>query len=63
MSSIIGPMALGHKDELVFLGRDFGEQRNYSEADGSRDRLKKFAASIQEASIRPTMCCFRTRHA
>ncbi len=31
MSGRIGPMALGHKDELVFLGRDFGEQRNYSE--------------------------------
>ncbi|HLZ56209.1 MAG TPA: ATP-dependent zinc metalloprotease FtsH [Ktedonosporobacter sp.] len=31
MSSRIGPVALGHKDELVFLGRDFGEQRNYSE--------------------------------
>ena len=31
MSSLIGPMALGHKEELVFLGRDFGEQRNYSE--------------------------------
>ncbi|GCF08581.1 ATP-dependent zinc metalloprotease FtsH [Dictyobacter arantiisoli] len=31
MSQRIGPMALGHKEELVFLGRDFGEQRNYSE--------------------------------
>jgi len=31
MSSRIGPMALGHKEELVFLGRDSGEQRNYSE--------------------------------
>src|SRR5215467_1247327 len=31
MSTRIGPMALGHKEELVFLGRDFGEQRNYSE--------------------------------
>src|SRR5205085_5235367 len=31
MSSLIGPMALDHKEELVFLGRDFGEQRNYSE--------------------------------
>ncbi len=31
MSSRIGPVALGHKEELVFLGRDFGEQRNYSE--------------------------------
>src|SRR5437016_6290166 len=25
ISSRIGPMALGHKEELVFLGRDFGE--------------------------------------
>lgn len=31
MSSRIGPMALGRKEELVFLGRDFNEQRNYSE--------------------------------
>jgi cell division protease FtsH len=31
MSSRIGPLALGHKDELVFPGRNFGEQRNYSE--------------------------------
>ncbi len=31
MSSRLGPVALGHKEELVFLGRDFGEQRNYSE--------------------------------
>ncbi|MBV9119976.1 MAG: ATP-dependent zinc metalloprotease FtsH [Chloroflexi bacterium] len=32
MSSKIGPIALGHKEELVFLGREIGEQRNYSEA-------------------------------
>jgi cell division protease FtsH len=31
MSSRIGPMALGQKENLIFLGRDFGEQRNYSE--------------------------------
>lgn len=31
MSSRIGPLALGHKDEQVFLGRDLGEHRNYSE--------------------------------
>lgn len=31
MSSKLGPVALGLKDELVFLGRDIGEQRNYSE--------------------------------
>jgi cell division protease FtsH len=31
MSSRIGPVALGKKEELVFLGRDLNEQRNYSE--------------------------------
>jgi len=31
MNSRLGPVALGRKEELVFLGRDFGEQRNYSE--------------------------------
>lgn len=32
MSEKLGPLALGKKEELVFLGRDIGEQRNYSEA-------------------------------
>ncbi|HVC79533.1 MAG TPA: ATP-dependent zinc metalloprotease FtsH [Chloroflexota bacterium] len=31
MSDKLGPMAYGHKEEMVFLGRDLGEQRNYSE--------------------------------
>ncbi len=31
MSSRIGPIALGHKEEMVFLGREIGEQKNYSE--------------------------------
>jgi cell division protease FtsH len=31
MSKRLGPVALGHKDELVFLGREIGEQKNYSE--------------------------------
>src|SRR5437588_6131377 len=30
MSEKIGPLALGKKEELVFLGREIGEQRNYS---------------------------------
>ena len=32
MSDKLGPLALGKKEELVFLGREIGEQRNYSEA-------------------------------
>ncbi len=32
MSEKLGPLALGKKEEMVFLGREIGEQRNYSEA-------------------------------
>jgi cell division protease FtsH len=31
MSEKLGPMVFGEKEELVFLGREIGEQRNYSE--------------------------------
>lgn len=31
MSETLGPLTLGHKQEEVFLGRDIGQQRNYSE--------------------------------
>ena len=32
MSEKLGPITFGEKDEMVFLGREIGEQRNYSEA-------------------------------
>ncbi len=32
MSEKLGPMVYGQKDELVFLGREIGEQRDYSDA-------------------------------
>jgi len=48
MSRRIGPMALGHKEELVFLGRDFGEQRNYSEQT-AREIDEEIHRIIQEA--------------
>ncbi|MHB8509603.1 MAG: ATP-dependent zinc metalloprotease FtsH [Candidatus Dormibacteria bacterium] len=31
MSEKLGPLAFGQREEMVFLGRDIGEQRNYSE--------------------------------
>src|SRR3982074_3080184 len=31
MSDKLGNVAMGHREELVFLGRDLGEQRNHSE--------------------------------
>src|SRR5690349_13640403 len=48
MSSRIGPMALGHKEELVFLGRDLSEQRNYSEQT-AREVDEEVHRIIQEA--------------
>jgi cell division protease FtsH len=32
MSQELGPMVYGQKEELVFLGREISEQRDYSEA-------------------------------
>jgi cell division protease FtsH len=32
MSERLGPMMFGQKEEMVFLGREIGEQRDYSEA-------------------------------
>jgi len=31
MSEKLGPVAFGEKEELIFLGKEIGEQRNYSE--------------------------------
>ena len=43
MSKRIGPVAMGHKEELVFLGREIAEQKNYSE---------KSAEAIDEEILR-----------
>ena len=31
MSEVVGPLVYGKKEEEVFLGREFGRSRNYSE--------------------------------
>jgi cell division protease FtsH len=31
MSEVLGPRTFGHKEEMIFLGREIGEQKNYSE--------------------------------
>ena len=48
MSSRIGPVALGHKEELIFLARDFNEQRNYSEQT-AREIDEEVRRIVQEA--------------
>ncbi len=48
MSDRIGPMALGQKEEPIFLGRDFGETRPYSEQT-AREIDEETRRIIQEA--------------
>jgi cell division protease FtsH len=48
MSNRIGPMALGHKEDMIFLGRDINEQRNYSEQT-AREIDEEIRRIIQEA--------------
>ncbi|MBN2555925.1 MAG: ATP-dependent zinc metalloprotease FtsH [Anaerolineales bacterium] len=48
MSEVLGPMVYGKKEELVFLGREISEQRDYSEdvAKSIDDEVRKL---VQEA--------------
>ncbi len=43
MSDAVGPIALGEHTEMIFLGREISEQRNYSE-----DTAKKIDAEINK---------------
>jgi cell division protease FtsH len=53
MSDRLGPVALGHKEELVFLGREIGEQKNYSEkvAEAIDEEIRRL---IDEAYLEAT---------
>jgi cell division protease FtsH len=52
MSSRIGPISLGENNELVFLGRDLGERRNYSEQLASLidDEVRRFVEEAREVA-------------
>ncbi len=53
MSDELGPVALGHREQLVFLGRDLAEQRNYSEAVAEKiDReVQKLVKSAYQRAV------------
>jgi len=53
MSDKLGPMSFGKREEMVFLGRDLGEQRNYSD-DVARLIDDEVRAIIEEAYQRAT---------
>lgn len=48
MSEVLGPLTFGHKQEEVFLGRDLGHERNYS--DNIAFAIDKEAHSFVERS-------------
>lgn len=50
--SSLGPIAFGERDELIFLGREISEQRNYSEKVASQidNEVGKFITDAQKVS-------------
>src|SRR5215510_13219284 len=54
MSDKVGTVMMGHKEELVFLGRDLGEQRNYSEEVAAQidDEIKRLVSEAYENAKR-----------
>ena len=51
MSEKLGPLTFGQRDELMFLGREISEQRNYSE-EVARQIDHEVRRIIQEAHER-----------
>jgi cell division protease FtsH len=52
MSQRVGPVSMGENNELVFLGRDLGERRNYSEQMASLidDEVRRFVEEAREVA-------------
>jgi len=50
--SSLGPISFGEKEELMFLGKEFGEQRNYSEQVAAEidKEVAKFIESCQKTA-------------
>lgn len=50
MSDTLGPIVLGEKEEMIFLGREISEQRNYSESKAAQidSEVKKIIDDAQK---------------
>ncbi|MCJ7512447.1 MAG: cell division protein FtsH, partial [Anaerolineales bacterium] len=51
MSEGLGPMVYGQKEELIFLGREISEQRDYSEAVAEKIDIE-VREIVQQAYVR-----------
>ena len=62
MSELLGPMMYGEKEELVFLGRELGEQRNYSDETAAEiDREVRHLVDKAYAITRKIMTDYRNK--
>ena len=65
MSERLGPLAFGIKDEQIFLGRDLGQQKDYSEvtAVAIDEEIKRMVTHGYETakSVLTTICIFCMR--
>ncbi len=74
MSEKLGPLAFGKKEELVFLGREISEQRNYSDevafqidseirllVDRAHERAQRRGDIALRASSKPLLSCWCAR--
>jgi cell division protease FtsH len=54
MSEKLGPLVYGKKEELVFLGKEIGEQRDYSESVAQEidSEVRRLVADAHEAALR-----------
>ena len=54
MSDKLGPLTFGHKEELVFLGKEIGEQRNYSEdvARAIDEEVRRLITEAHDTALR-----------
>jgi cell division protease FtsH len=54
MSEKLGPLVYGKKEELVFLGKEIGEQRDYSESVAQEidSEVRRFVAEAHDTALR-----------
>jgi cell division protease FtsH len=54
MSETLGPRTFGHKEEMVFLGREIGEQKNYSEkiAEAIDEDIRRLIETAHDEAMR-----------
>ncbi|MGD0019838.1 MAG: ATP-dependent zinc metalloprotease FtsH [Candidatus Limnocylindrales bacterium] len=61
MSDKLGPLAFGKRDEMIFLGREIGEQRNYSD-DVAKLIDEEVRTLIEKGYVRATQTLTEHKH-